>query len=44
MLKKNIIVIEDNCEGLGAKLNNKHLGTFGDFGTYSFLFSSNYFR
>ena len=37
--KKNIIVIEDNCEGLGAKLNNKHLGTFGDFGTYSFFYS-----
>ena len=37
--KKNIIVIEDNCEGLGAKLNNKHLGTYGDFGTYSFFYS-----
>ena len=37
--KKNIIIIEDNCEGLGAKLNNKHLGTFGDFGTYSFFYS-----
>jgi len=37
--KNNIIVIEDNCEGLGAKLNNKHLGTFGDFGTYSFFYS-----
>lgn len=37
--KNNIIIIEDNCEGLGAKLNNKHLGTFGDFGTYSFFYS-----
>lgn len=37
--KKNIIIIEDNCEGLGAKLNNKHLGTYGDFGTYSFFYS-----
>ena len=37
--KKNIIIIEDNCEGLGAKLNNKHLGTFGDFGSYSFYYS-----
>ena len=37
--KKNIIVIEDNCEGLGAKLNNKYLGTFGDFGTFSFFYS-----
>jgi CDP-6-deoxy-D-xylo-4-hexulose-3-dehydrase len=37
--KKNIIIIEDNCEGLGAKLNNIHLGTYGDFGTYSFFYS-----
>lgn len=37
--KKNIIVIEDNCEGLGAKLNNKFLGTYGDFGTFSFFYS-----
>ena len=37
--KKNIIVIEDNCEALGAKLNNKYLGTFGDFGTFSFFYS-----
>ncbi len=37
--KKNIIIIEDNCEGLGAKLNNKYLGTFGDFGTFSFFYS-----
>ena len=35
--KKNIILIEDNCESLGAKLNNKYLGTFGDFGTFSFF-------
>ncbi len=37
--KKKIIIIEDNCEGLGAKLNNKSLGTFGDFGTFSFFYS-----
>ncbi len=37
--KKKIIILEDNCEGLGAKLNNKYLGTFGDFGTYSFFYS-----
>lgn len=37
--KKKIIVIEDNCEGLGAKFNNKYLGTFGDFGTFSFFYS-----
>ena len=37
--KKNIIVIEDNCEALGAKLNKKYLGTFGNFGTFSFFYS-----
>lgn len=37
--KKNIIVIEDNCEALGAKLNGKFLGTYGDFGTFSFFYS-----
>ncbi len=38
-LKKKIILIEDNCESLGAKFNNKFLGTFGDFGTFSFFYS-----
>ena len=33
---KNIPVIEDNCESLGAKLNNKWLGTLGDLGVLSF--------
>ena len=37
--KKNIIVIEDNCEALGARIDNKYLGTLGDFGTYSFFYS-----
>ena len=37
--KKKIIVIEDNCESLGAQFNNKNLGTFGDFGTFSFFYS-----
>ena len=37
--KKNIILIEDNCESLGSKYNNKYLGTFGDFGTFSFYYS-----
>ena len=34
---KNIILIEDNCEALGAKFDKKHLGTFGDFSTFSFF-------
>ena len=37
--KKKIILIEDSCESLGSKLKNKYLGTFGDFGTYSFFYS-----
>ncbi|MDA9996112.1 aminotransferase class V-fold PLP-dependent enzyme [Candidatus Pelagibacter sp.] len=37
--KKNIIVLEDNCEALGAKYGGKFLGTFGDFGTFSFFYS-----
>ena len=37
--KKKIILIEDTCESLGSKYNKKFLGTFGDFGTYSFYYS-----
>ena len=37
--KKKIIVIEDNCEALGAKYKNDFLGTIGDFGTFSFFYS-----
>ena len=36
---RNIFLIEDTCESLGAKYNEKYLGTFGDFGTYSFYYS-----
>jgi CDP-6-deoxy-D-xylo-4-hexulose-3-dehydrase len=37
--QKKIILIEDTCESLGSKFKNKNLGTFGDFGTYSFYYS-----
>ncbi len=37
--KNKIFLIEDTCESLGTKYNNKYLGTFGDFGTYSFYYS-----
>ena len=37
--KKKIILIEDTCESLGVKYKNKFLGTYGDFGTYSFYYS-----
>ncbi len=34
--KKNIWLIEDNCDALGSKYEGKNTGTFGDFGTFSF--------
>ena len=37
--KKKIILIEDNCEALGATYNKKYLGTYGDFSTFSFFYS-----
>jgi CDP-6-deoxy-D-xylo-4-hexulose-3-dehydrase len=40
-LSKNndIFLVEDTCESLGSKYQSKYLGTFGDFGTYSFYYS-----
>lgn len=38
--EKNIILLEDNCESLGAiETNNKLAGTFGTMGSFSFFFS-----
>jgi len=37
--KNNLILIEDTCESLGSRYQNKFLGTFGKFGTYSFYVS-----
>ena len=37
--KYKIKIIEDTCESLGSKFNGKYLGSFGDFGTYSFYYS-----
>lgn len=37
--EKNIILLEDNCESLGAEFRGKQAGTFGLMGTYSFFFS-----
>ena len=34
--KKNIKVLEDNCEAVGAKYRGKFLGTIGDVGVLSF--------
>ena len=33
--KKNIMVIEDFSEALGAKIGNKKVGTFGNIGVFS---------
>jgi CDP-6-deoxy-D-xylo-4-hexulose-3-dehydrase len=36
---KNIFLLEDNCESLGAEYNGKQTGTWGIMGTYSSFFS-----
>jgi CDP-6-deoxy-D-xylo-4-hexulose-3-dehydrase len=36
---KDIIVIEDNCESLGAEIDNRKAGTFGIMGSFSSFFS-----
>ena len=36
---KNIILLEDNCESMGATFNNKKTGTFGVMGTFSSFYS-----
>lgn len=32
-------VLEDTCESLGSQVDGRHVGSFGDFGTFSFYFS-----
>jgi CDP-4-dehydro-6-deoxyglucose reductase, E1 len=34
--KNNLFLIEDCCDALGATLNGRHVGTFGDVATLSF--------
>jgi dTDP-4-amino-4,6-dideoxygalactose transaminase len=36
---KNITLLEDNCESMGATFDGKQTGTFGVMGTYSSFFS-----
>jgi len=36
---RNIFILEDNCESMGATLNGQQAGTFGVMGTYSSFFS-----
>ena len=35
--KYNLIIIEDSCQALGAKFDNRFAGTFGVAGTFSFF-------
>jgi CDP-6-deoxy-D-xylo-4-hexulose-3-dehydrase len=37
----DILVIEDNCESMGASINGKQAGTFGIMGSFSTFFSTN---
>ena len=37
--QKGILLLEDNCESLGSKLDGKFTGTFGLMGTHSSFFS-----
>jgi CDP-6-deoxy-D-xylo-4-hexulose-3-dehydrase len=40
LVKENdLILVEDTCESLGTRYRGGYLGTFGDFGTFSFYFS-----
>jgi CDP-6-deoxy-D-xylo-4-hexulose-3-dehydrase len=37
--QRRLWVIEDTCESLGSTIAGRQVGSFGDFGTYSFYFS-----
>lgn len=37
--EKNFLIMEDCCEAHGALFKNKHVGTFGAIGTFSFFLS-----
>jgi CDP-6-deoxy-D-xylo-4-hexulose-3-dehydrase len=37
--KHDLVLLEDNCESLGAELDGEKTGSFGLAGTYSFFFS-----
>ena len=37
--RHGLILFEDNCESMGATLNGKQCGTFGDLGSFSSFFS-----
>lgn len=37
--RHGLVLFEDNCESMGASLEGKQCGTFGDLGTFSTFFS-----
>ena len=37
--RNNLILLEDNCESMGAKYKNRFAGTFGIMGTFSTFYS-----
>jgi CDP-6-deoxy-D-xylo-4-hexulose-3-dehydrase len=37
--ERGIYLFEDNCESMGASINGKYTGTFGDINTFSTFFS-----
>lgn len=37
--ERNIVLVEDNCESMGATYDGKHAGTFGVMGSFSSFFS-----
>ena len=37
--RQNIIIVEDNCESMGAKYNGKYTGSIGLLGTFSLFYS-----
>lgn len=37
--QRDIVLMEDNCESMGAKFEGKHTGTFGVMGSFSSFFS-----
>ncbi|TWD48661.1 CDP-6-deoxy-D-xylo-4-hexulose-3-dehydrase [Agrobacterium vitis] len=37
--ERDIVILEDNCESMGAMFSDKHAGTFGLMGTFSSFYS-----